>query len=141
MDYINFKKSIVSNYGDFYSSQFEILFEKAVKNAENGNLKTSIKIAKDALFISKYSNIGYNRLYLIGLLCQVYLDCNQPEYANIYFKFGMKIIREKNFSDYKKHWDYVNSIDSNIPKYDFMKEVDSFLDLKIQIDKKLLSPI
>ncbi|MBU1900800.1 hypothetical protein KKG82_00315, partial [Patescibacteria group bacterium] len=81
-------------------------------------------------------HIGYEKIYLIGLLTQLYLDNNQPEYANIFFKFGMKIIHGKNNTAYKEHWDFINQIDSGLLNYDYMEEINSFLDLKIEIDKK-----
>ena len=117
MDYQDFKKLTREIFGDFYSEQVDYCFEKAVEFAQQGDFETSIKIGKDAFALSKFANLDYEKLYLIGLLCELHLDKGQPELAEAYFKFGMNIIDagEDSFND----------------------DVNSFLDLKIEIEKGL----
>jgi len=122
MDYYSFKNSISDNYGSFYDEQFEIYFDRAIQSAEKGEIDSAIQIAKDALFISKFTSIGYDKIYLIGLLIRLFIDNNQPEYANLFFNFGMKIINAN----------YLLSSDNEL-----VDDINSFLDLRIEIENKL----
>jgi hypothetical protein len=117
MSYRSFKNIIADFFGDFYSYQVVIFFEEAVQLAEKGDFTSTIKIGKDALALTKFTKPGYENLYLIGMLCQAYLDNEQPKMANKYFKRGMYMI-DKNDEDY-------------------MDDVNAFLDLKILINEEL----
>ena len=78
-------------------------------------------IANDALTLAKYSNAGYEIIYLIDILCQAYLENDQPEIANDFFKKGMNIIEQG----------------ENENRDTYADDINSFLDLKIVIDKEL----
>jgi hypothetical protein len=67
--------------------------------------------------MAKYSNFEYSVVYLIGMLCQTYLDNGQPEIADRFFNHGIRIL------------------DENEPDYNEI--VDQFLDLKIIIKEEL----
>ena len=116
MSYLRFKKEIAEKFCDFYSEQVDIFFEKAIELANKGKFKESIKIGKDAFVLSKFADIGYEKLYSVGMLCQAYLDSGQPEIADTFFKAGMEMINEceENYND----------------------DVNSFLDIKILIEKE-----
>jgi hypothetical protein len=78
-------------------------------------------VGNDALVLTKYSNAGYAILYLLGMLCQAYLDSDKPEIADNYFRYGMNMIDENN----------------NENSDTYTNDINSFLDLKIIIDDEL----
>lgn len=121
MDYKTFRTNIIIKDGKFYTQQLEHFFSVAVNFAENEKYDEAIIIANDALTLAKYSNVGYEILYLIGMLCQVYIDNDHPELANDFFKNGMQIIEQNK--------------DENQDTYS--DDINAFLDLKIVIDKEL----
>ena len=82
MDYQSFQKSIIEKFGDFYADQIDVFFTQSVQFAKEEKFEEAVKAANFALSISVYSNIGYEIIYLIGMLCQSYLDINQPEISN-----------------------------------------------------------
>jgi len=102
---------------DFFAATVDIFFEKAVELAKNKKFEEALQVGNDALVMAKYSNIGYPVVYLIGLLCEAYLDNDQPEIADNFFKSGMEILDE-NDSTYNR-------------------DVDQFLDLKMIIEEEL----
>lgn len=117
MNYKSFQKAITKEHGNFYSSQVEKFFEMAVDFAMKKKFSEAVTIANDALVFAKYSDVGYAIIYLIGMLCEAYLDNEQPELAETFFNYGMKIIDESNDT------------------YD--RDLNRFLDLKIDIDEAL----
>jgi hypothetical protein len=117
INYDIFRYEIIQKYGDFFTARLEHFFTKAIELASNEKYEEAIIVGNDALVLAKYSNAGYAVLYLIGMLCQAYLDNNQPEIANDFLKAGMTFIDNK---------------DEN---YD--RDIDQFLDLKIIIDEEL----
>lgn len=117
MDYQSFQKSIIEKFGDFYADQIDVFFTQSVEFAKEDKFEEAVKAANFALSISVYSNIGYEIIYLIGMLCQSYLDINQPEISNDFFNYGMKLIDE---------WDD-----------DYEDDLNHFLDFKILIEDAL----
>jgi len=112
-----FKKAIKAQYGEFYLKQFDLFFEEAIRLADKGKFKESLKVGKDAFILSKYTDISYEKIYLVGMLCQAYLDNKQPEMANVFFRLGMQMI------------------DENHIKYS--EDINAFLDIKILIDTQV----
>ncbi|MDR1880031.1 MAG: hypothetical protein LBQ78_03785 [Tannerellaceae bacterium] len=128
MDYNTFRQTIIHEHGELlYAAIVEIFFAQAVEFAENGQLDEAVEVCSDALVFAKYSDIGYAVIYLLGMLCEVYLNNGQPEFAENVFKMGVEIIRkgEKTGAD----------------QGTYSSDIDAFLDLKIQIDKALLDNV
>lgn len=121
MDYKTFRTSIIKQDGEFYAQRLEQFFSAAVDLAQNKKFDAAIIIGNDALTLAKYSNVGYEILYLIGMLCQACLENNQPDTANDFFKEGMSIIEQG----------------ENENKDTYADDINSFLDLKIAIDEEL----
>lgn len=121
MDYKTFRATIIKQDGEFYSQRLEQFFSAAVELAQNEKLDEALIIGNDALTLAKYSNAGYEILYLIGMLCQAYMENDKPETANDFFKKGMTIIEQGKNENWDTHEDDINS----------------FLDLKIIIDEEL----
>lgn len=117
MSYKSFQKEIIKKHGEFFTSQIEVFFTKAVDLANNEKYDEALEVGNDALILSKYSTVDYEILYLIGMLCQAYLQNDQPKIANKFFKYGMTIADELNET--------------------YERDINSFLDLKIEIDKAL----
>ena len=117
MDHDKFIEQIAEKYGDFFSEITYVFFEKAVELAENEKYEEAINIGRHAVIMANYSNLGYARVYLLGMLSQAYLDNDEPEMADEFFKYGIE---------------YLNKNDE-----DYGSDVDRFLDLKIIIDKEL----
>lgn len=117
MNYKEFKQEMIDNNGDIFTTVVSVFFEKAVEFAKDENYQDALEIANDALIFYKYSNIGYPVVYLIGMLCQAYLDNDKPEKADELFKIGVAIIDKNHFN--------------------FEEDINNFLDLKIIIDEEL----
>jgi hypothetical protein len=117
MNYEGFRQQIEEQHGDFFTTMVTTFFKKAVEFAINKQYEEALKVGNDALAMAQYSNIDYEIVYLIGMLCEAYLDNDQPEIANEFFEFGVKIL------------------DENDSSYD--RDVDQFLDLKIIIEEEL----
>jgi len=110
-----FKDRMQKDFGSYFAEIVDVFFKNATEEAVNGNLDEAISIANDALVFAKYSNDKYSILYIVGMMCQAYLDNNQPELSEKFFKYGMTIIKESDF--------------------DYERDLNSFLDLKILIDE------
>lgn len=121
MDYKTFRTNIIKQDGEFYAQRLEQFFTKAVDFAQNEKYDEALIVGNDALTLAKYSNVGYEILYLIGMLCQAYLENDQPEIANDFFKKGMTIIEQGEIEN----------------KDTYTNDINSFLDLKIIIDDEL----
>lgn len=116
-NYDRFRKTIASQSDNNLENYVEIFFTEAMKQALNKDFDTALKIARDALLIASYTNIGYELVYIIGGLCEICIDKNDFNCANELFKYGMEILDENDT--------------------DYPEDVDRFLDLKIRIDKGL----
>ncbi|MEI6123061.1 MAG: hypothetical protein WCQ95_05465 [Bacteroidota bacterium] len=121
MNYKEFQQDIIDKNGDLFAAQLEQFFTKAVDFAQNEKYDEALIVGNDALVLAKYSNAGYAILYLLGMLCQVYLDSDKPEIADKYFRYGMNMIDENK--------------NENADTYH--NDINSFLDLKIIIDDEL----
>lgn len=121
MNYNGINESIINEFGDSNSAIVNCLFEQAVELAQNEKLEEAIEICQDALIFCKYSNIGYEIIYLLGLLSEIYLNNNQLEIAENIFNLGMTLIKRGK--------------EKNMDEGSYDKDIDSFLDLKIKIDK------
>ncbi len=121
MNYNAINESIINEFGDSNSAIVNCLFEQAVELAQNEKLEEAIEICQDALIFCKYSNIGYEIIYLLGLLSEIYLNNNQLAIAEKTFNLGMTVIKR--------------SKEKNMDGGSYDKDIDSFLDLKIKIDK------
>ena len=111
-----FRIRMQSDFGNSFAEIVDVFFKNATDYAKSGNFEDALVIANDAIVIAKYSNDKYSVLYIIGMMCQAYLDNNQPELSEQFFKKGMEII---------------NDADIN-----YERDLNSFLDLKTLIDKK-----
>lgn len=120
MNYENFITLIRCDYGKRCSAIVTSLFEAAVEFAEKGELETAMKIASDAIVLMKYSDIGYESIYLLGFFCQLCIDTQKYEMANRFFLYGMKLIEEA-----KKN----KAVDIR----EYQNDIDNFLDLKLKL--------
>ena len=116
MEKQTFKNRMQKDFGNSFAEIVDVFFKNATEEAINGNFDEAISIANDALVFAKYSNDKYSILYIVGMMCQAYIDNNQPELSDKFFKYGMSIIKETDFN------------------YD--RDLNSFLDLKILIDSR-----
>jgi hypothetical protein len=121
MDYETIRVFIIMQEGEFFARRVELFFTLAVDFAQNKKYNEALIIGNDALTLAKYSNLDYEILYLIGMLCQAYLENDQPEIASDFFKKGMTIIEQGEIYN----------------KDTYANDINSFLDLKIIIDDEL----
>jgi len=94
------------------------LFSHAVELADAHQFEEAIQLANDALVIAKYGDIGYRKIYILGMLCSAYIDSDQPEQADIIFKEGMKFIEKCEEGN--------------------ERDMNSLLDLKVIIERELM---
>jgi hypothetical protein len=123
MEYNTFRQTIINEHGEFYSAMVDMFFTQAVEFAKKGQLEDATEVCNDALVFAKYSDVGYAVIYLLGLLCEVYLNNEQPKFAEDIFKIGVEIIHEG-----KK---------TGADQGTYSNDMDAFLDLKIRIDESL----
>jgi len=117
MGYDRFIEQIAEKYGNFFAEVTDVFFKKAVELAEDKKFEEAIKVGRHAVIMANYSNLGNERVYLLGMLSQAYLDNNEPEMANEFFTLGIRLLNK------------------NDESYD--SDIDRFLDLKIIIEKEL----
>jgi len=117
MSYDKFIEEFIEQYGDFFTEAVTMFFLKAIELAEDEKYEDAIKLGRQALNLAKYSHLDSERVYLLGMLSQAYLDNEEPEMADKFFTHGIKLL-DKNDEDYES-------------------DVDRFLDIKIIIDKEL----
>lgn len=117
MTYEDFRQSIIAEEGDFFDLIVFDFLTQATKFAEAEKYEEAVILANDALVMAKYADVGYRIVYLIGMLCQTYLQNNQPEMADKYFNYAMLIL-DKNDSGYDE-------------------DMNKFLDLKALIEREL----
>lgn len=120
MDYNTLRKTVIHSYGEHNSSMVCYLFEQAVELANNGQLDEASMVCRDTLVFWKYSKVGYEIIYLLGLLCTIYLNNDQLNMAEQIFKTGVGFIQD--------------SRDMRIDSDGFDEDINAFLDLKIDID-------
>lgn len=123
MDYNTIRAAVTHSYGEYNSSMVTYLFERATELANNGQLDEASAVCRDALVFWKYSKIGYAIIYLLGLLCTIYLNNNQPKMAEHIFNTGVGFIQD--------------SKDAGVDSDSFDNDINAFLDLKIEIDEAL----
>ncbi|MDL2283481.1 hypothetical protein LJB94_03100 [Odoribacter sp. OttesenSCG-928-G04] len=123
MNYNTLRTTIIARFGELNSSMIDYLFEQAVEFANKGQLDEASAICRDTLVFSKYSKVGYRIIYLLGLLCTIYINNDQPEMAESIFTTGMMFIQD--------------SKDAGVAPGSFTDDINSFLDLKIEINKAL----
>ena len=116
-DLQQFTEQITKECGVVFSVIATLFFEKAVEFAKNEKYEEALLAARHTIILANYSKLGYERVYLLGMLSQAYLDNDQLEMANEFFTLGIQLL---------------NKNDEN---YD--SDVDQFLDLKIIIEKEL----
>lgn len=117
MNYEEYRQEVIKEKGAFIETLVDDFFHKAIDFAKESNFKEAVQIGNDALILSKYCDLGDALLYLVGMLCNAYLDNDQPEMANQLFQQGMVLI-ENNDSNYNE-------------------DINIFLDLKVTIDEEL----
>ncbi len=117
MNYEQYRQEIIKEKGAFIETLVDGFFNKAIEFAKEDNFEQAVKLGNDALVLSKYCDLGDALLYLIGMLCNAYIDNDQPEMANQLFQQGMVLI------------------ENNDGKYN--EDVNIFLDLKVTIDEEL----
>lgn len=123
MDYNATKEIIINEFGVSNSYIVSRLFEQAVELAQNEQLEEATEICQDALVFCKYSNIGYEIIYLLGLLSEIYLNYNQIKMAKEIFNLGITLIQKDK--------------EKNLDSGSYNVDIDMFLDLKIKIDKAI----
>ena len=116
-NYDNFLEKFIEQYGDFFTETVTMFFLKAIELAEDEQYEDAIKLGRQALNLVNYSHLDSERVYLLGMLSQAYLDNGEPEMADKFFRYGIQLL-DKNDEDYES-------------------DADRFLDIKIMIEKEL----
>ncbi len=100
-DFYSFRNEISTKYGEFYSKQCEIFFERAIHFSKTGLPYTAISEAKFALSLSYYESDKYQYIYLIGFLTQIHLDNNFIKKAKDYCDLGFEMLdkNDENFEE------------------------------------------
>ena len=115
MNYKDYQKEIQIKYGSHFAEIIDLLFTKTTEFAKKGKFDDAIQLANDILVFARYSNVDYALLYILGMICQLYIDNNQPELSDIFFKRAIKLIKESDIN--------------------YNKDINNLLDLKIMIEK------
>jgi len=91
-DFHTFRNQIITKFGEQFYEQTELFFQRAISQAEQGNLYGAIADGKFALELSNYSKDKSGLQYLIGFLSQVHCDLCQISKARAYYDLGLKIL-------------------------------------------------
>lgn len=115
MTYEDYRKDIVEESGDFFSIAVAAFLAQATDFAVAKQYEDSLTLANDALVMAKYSDIGYDIIYLLSTLSLAYLQNHQPEMAEKYFNYAMLVL-DKNDSEYDKALNQLLEIKALIEK-------------------------
>lgn len=97
MSYDKFTEQIAEKHRDFFSVITGAFFAKALKLAEGNNFEEEIRVGRDTMVMANYSNLGYECVFLIGMLTQVFIDNDEPEIANEFFTYGIQLLDKNNY--------------------------------------------
>lgn len=116
-DFFTFRKQVVEQLGDFYKTQAEMFLERATNLAEKGFLQNAISDALFAELLSQYtSDTNYPRIYVVGLLTQLYIDTADIEKAKTYCDTGMRMLDPEE-DRYEQNLEYFLELNEKIENY------------------------
>jgi hypothetical protein len=94
-DFLTFQNQITEKFGNQYSEQSELFFERSTALAEQGLLHSAISEGKFALELSYFSENKLGIPYLIGFLSQLHCELGKIRKANAYYELGLKLLDEE----------------------------------------------
>ncbi len=111
-DFYTFRKEIIKKFGNLYSNQTDLFFERAVAFAENGLLYNAAVDGDFAFTISHFRSKEYRVVYLIGFLSEIHLELNNINKARTYCDLGKRMLcsSDKDYEDDKKKFDELDEI-------------------------------
>ena len=92
LNFIPFNKEVKSSYGEFYSKQVDIFFERAMIQERQGLYLSAIEDCKFALALNEFASDPINKHYLIGYISQLYCDLGQIGKAMYYYQLGVDLL-------------------------------------------------
>lgn len=91
-NFIDFNQQLTKEFGNFYTSQTHIFFERAFLNTQKGLYLSAIEDCKFALSLNEFAAEKINTHYLIGYISQLYCDLGQTEKAWYYYEYGLSLL-------------------------------------------------
>ena len=98
-DFITFHNQVKEKFGDSFSAQADLFFERAVFEAHKNLENSAIADAEYALALAQYAKDDFPILYLIGFLCEVHIFTDKISKAKFYYNLGLQLL-DKNSADY-----------------------------------------
>ena len=115
-NFIDFNQQVTKNYGDLYTSQVDLFFERAMLNTQKGLYLSAIENCKFALALNEFASEKINIHYLIGYISQLYCDLGQTEKAWYYYEYGFSLLdgtQENYINDFRLYTNLREHIDFN----------------------------
>ncbi len=91
-DFYTFRNQIVNRFGKHFFDQADIFFERAVAQANQGNIYSAIADGKFAIELSNYSSGKLGIPFLIGFTAQLYSDVGQIRKAKSLYELGLNFL-------------------------------------------------
>lgn len=91
-NFIEFNKEVKASYGEFYSKQVDIFFERAMIQERKGLYLSAIEDCKFALALNEFAIEPINKHYIIGYISQLYCDLGQIDKAMYYYQLGLDVL-------------------------------------------------
>lgn len=113
-NFIEFNQEITKNYGELYTSQVDLFFERAMLNAQKGLYLSAIENCKFALALNEFASEKINIHYLIGYIAQLYCDLGQIDKSWYYYEYGFSLLddsQENYINDFRLYTNLREHID------------------------------
>lgn len=113
-NFIEFNQEIRKNYGELYTSQVDLFFERAMLNAQKGLYLSAIENCKFALSLNEFASEKINIHYLIGYIAQLYCDLGQIDKSWYYYEYGFSLLddsQENYINDFRLYTNLREHID------------------------------
>jgi hypothetical protein len=91
-DFLTFQNQIIEEFGEHYSKQAELFFERSMEQAKQGLEHSAIVYGKFALEQSNYSNDKTGISCLIGYISQLHCDLGKINKSKAYYELGLKML-------------------------------------------------
>lgn len=90
--FYTFRNQVVERFGNFYEKQADMFFERACNFAKRDFIDEALEEAQFAFNLHYYKSEDYALIYLIGFLCELYIQKENFRKAKSYCNMGLKLL-------------------------------------------------
>ena len=104
-DFYTFRNQVREKFGFFYEEQVDLFFERASSHARKGILEQAVAEGDFAYNLCQYKRDNGTLVYLVGFLCELYIQKEDYLKAKHYCQLGLKLLDPEDIEfdiDYNK---------------------------------------